>query len=64
MAMRSQRAGRDGPHAQKLHAPESLRIFVVRPMRMKFYVRADRDKFLVIYPWLLYNSNIFTEEAG
>ena len=35
--MKSKRVGRDGPHAQKLHALRCLPVFVVRPGRMKFY---------------------------
>ena len=37
--MKSKRVGRDGPHAQKLHALRRLPVFVVRPGRMKFYGR-------------------------
>ena len=35
--MKSKRVGRDGPHAQKLHALRRLPVFVVLPGRMKFY---------------------------
>ena len=31
------RLQRDGPYAQKLHAPKPLHNFVVRPVRIKFY---------------------------
>ena len=37
--MRSQRVGRDGPHARKLHAPRLLPVFVARLGRMKFHAQ-------------------------
>jgi hypothetical protein len=34
--LKSKRVGRDGPHAQKLHAPYILNIIALRLQRMKF----------------------------